>query len=52
VPVSGQQHQLGTDHDAIGQRQAARPTLKLTTNILVKLDRCCHPSHAVTFVNL
>jgi hypothetical protein len=52
APVGGQQHQLRADHNPIGQRQAARPPLKLTTGLLIKLDRCRRHSHAITFVNL
>ncbi|MCA1681277.1 MAG: hypothetical protein LC777_21205, partial [Actinobacteria bacterium] len=52
MPLGGQQHELRADHDTIGQRQAARPPLKLTTRLLVKLNRCGRQSHAITFVNL
>ncbi|MDQ5809052.1 MAG: hypothetical protein M3320_10285 [Actinomycetota bacterium] len=51
MPISGQQHQLRANHDAVGQRQAARPPLKLTTRLSIKLDRCRRDSHAITFVN-
>jgi hypothetical protein len=50
-PLGRQQHQLRTHHHAVGQRQAARAALELTTNLGVELDRCRHSSHAITFVN-
>jgi hypothetical protein len=51
APVSGQQHQLGAHDHPVGQRQAGGPTLKLAPDLAVHLDRCGHPSHAITFVN-
>jgi hypothetical protein len=51
VALGGQQHELGADDNPVGQRQAGRPLIELAAGLGVELDRCCHSSHAVTFVN-
>jgi len=50
VALGRQQHKLGTNHHPVGQRQARRPPPQLDTGLAIELDRCCHSSHAITFV--
>ncbi|MCA1680189.1 MAG: hypothetical protein LC777_15170, partial [Actinobacteria bacterium] len=52
MTIGRKQHQLRANDDAVGQRQAASAALQHAAHLRIEFDRCGHPSHAITFVNL